>query len=230
MNGDLKIGDVDDSVVGRKYDDGSGRLSADGRAFVLAWLDTHGSGVGLLRVMWPVDFGRARAAGLTPTDLEQYGREATVRAAVTWEPSKAKFVTHLSWRLRQVVQTATDERWYVPLRTKLRVRPSVWSFDAPDHEYAAPEAAKAREGDEDRHDEASATVSALRAAVLASADGRRRWQVLSLRHGLGGSRPPLTLGDIAAEVGVSSERVRQLLKAARSAIRKEFPHLMVVPT
>ena len=229
MSDELEPGNRDDSVVGMPYNDGTGRLSVGGQAFVASWLDAHGSGAGLLRVAWPADCHTAIAAGLTAVDLEQHSRYAVVLAAISWEPAKGKFTTHLSWRLRQVIQRATDEVLYVPRRAKIPVRPLVWSLEASERESGNLTDAQDREQEEDdirRQSEASVTVSSLREWVLVGFDGKRRWNVVCMRHGLGG-RSPMTLRQIAVEIGVSKERVRQILASARMVIRKEFPHLNV---
>ena len=229
MSGELELGNRDDSVVGSRYDDGTGRLSAGGQAFVASWLEAHGSGAGLLRVAWPADCHRATAAGLTAGDLEQHSRYAVVLAAISWEPAKGKFATHLAWRLRQVIQRAVDEVLHVPRRSKIPVRPLVWSLEASERESGNLTDSQDQQQEKDdikRQSEASTTVLSLREWVLVSFDGQRRWKVVCMRHGLEG-RSPMTLRQIAVEIGVSKERVRQILASARMVIRKKFPHLRV---
>jgi len=59
-------------------------------------------------------------------------------------------------------------------------------------------------------------------AALATLRPRHRL-VMVLRFGIGGQRPPMTLEEIGAELGVTRERIRQIEAVALERLRKLLP-------
>lgn len=74
------------------------------------WIATNGSGVGLLRRIYPATWRRAMAVGMTVEDVERCCEDATVATATRFDPAKGAFVTLLTWVIRQYVQKGIDER------------------------------------------------------------------------------------------------------------------------
>lgn len=203
--------------------DGAGRLTADGQAFVAAWVAEHGSGVGLLRRLYGSTWRRAMAVGMTVADVERCCEDATVLAATRFDPAKGKFVTILCWYIRAAVQNGIDERlgyWDGSKHKPTRVE----SLDAgsPEDGFGLHDLLPAP-GDGGAEGVANRDAAdALREAIRRVLPKARDREILELRYGLTGE-PPLTMKEAGQRFGVSRARVEQIQKRALAKLRKVLP-------
>ena len=145
---------------------------------------------------------RYRGMGLDLLDLIQEGNLGLIAAAERYDWRHAvRFATYASWWIRRGICRALSARSRL-IRLPLRVTECAARRDEP-----APVSVSELDGAEqlavDEPDEV-VDVSGVLAAI-----GARPRRILELRYGLDGG-DPRTLEEVAAELGISRQRVRKL--------------------
>lgn len=186
------------------------------------WIATNGSGVGLLRRIYPATWRRAMAVGMTVEDVERCCEDATVATATRFDPAKGAFVTLLTWVIRQYVQKGIDER--LGWRDASKHKPAAMGSldkdvmgDGGTLYHALPAPAEADTGPDERD-----ATDALREAIRKAIPKARDRAILELRYGLSGE-PPLTMLEIGRRYGISRGRVEQIQKRSLAKLRDCLP-------
>jgi RNA polymerase primary sigma factor len=165
---------------------------------------------------------RYHIPGLPLKDLVQEGNIGLMKAAESFDPTKGKFGTYAFWLVKAYILKAIHNNWLVHV-------PS-WQQDVnrPGKEDASPcqiveldESVTVAPGEEDGLFKA-ATENETKQVVqgmLSELTPRER-QIICLRFGIGDGGEDHTIEEIGRSVGLTPERVRQILSKALGKMRK----------
>lgn len=201
------------------------RLTKEGQDFLTDWYTTHGTGVGLLRSVYPAAYEQAVMRGLKTEDMDGACRRALVRAMGTWDPARAKFATYLVvWLRAYVQQEATRQHRQAGRfaavsgyeRVRLRSGEVSELFDgvaADPLRYEEPSPADAMAAAESRAD--------VRAALAGLAVPPAERRVVELIYGLG-EGGPLSRRQVATELRLPLAAVNEIERRVLAALREAF--------
>lgn len=192
------------------------RLDAERQAAVLALIEKyHGKIRGILFGSWP-GLAQVAAAVLTEEELESACLYGLVRAAARYNPGKANLTTFAAWWIRNSVQEAIAEARGVPRMNGRRAVPVTphqqWGEDETGRVYDYPDPKAGQVGAETERTDLAAAVRRAMGRICP-----RRAEVLT-RLVVGGQ----TLDQVAADLGVSRERVRQLRDSGAKLFRRQW--------
>ena len=220
----IKSGIYSEWVFVFGYDNGWNiQLTADGSQFVADWHAEHGSGIALLRKAHKSTYWRARQCHLDDDTIESACRLAMVSAVRTYDPTKSKFSTHLArWLLNEVQKEIerTDMYKWIPAFSGRGGDYSGWDevYAAGLDEVAGCETAEAAEAIRRENVEHATRLAAELLVVLPKTEA----SVIHSRQWLG-----MTLREIADELGVTRERVRQIEASGMERMRRSAIHKQI---
>lgn len=194
--------------------DGRYRLSAAGSDFVTQYLDEHPNPIRVFskaRITSSL-FSTATRCGLTPAEINSLCKQAIVEAALRFDPERGfKFNTYAVWWMRSIVGNEIDR-----IMRAVKRGVSVLGDEDILHSTPGDETKEETAGD---HDWMRDRIN----EILARYTTPWRRQVYSMKYGLGEwSLNPLTIEEIAQEMHVSREKIRQVLNTVNTLIYHEL--------
>jgi RNA polymerase sigma factor (sigma-70 family) len=197
------------------------RVTDDGHAvaaeFFAAWPEPHK----VLTTFSPGTLAFARAAGMTPEDIDAAARAGVLNAVARWQPGR-KLATYAAWWVRSGVQKAAER---VSREWRLSGK-ATWDGMAIGEKQDATtlalvEARPDPDGDPERRDWRRLLAVRVREA-MATVPARHR-DIFAMRNGLDGE--PGTLQQTADAFGISRERVRQICDSVATRLWKRLRDL-----
>lgn len=160
--------------------------------------------------------------GLPLRDLVQEGNIGLMKATENFDPGKGKFGTYAFWWIKAYILRAIKNNWlvHVPLRRQESNRHD--KQDAPFCQMVELEesATVSSEQDHDPFEAASRNETKQGIQRMLSELAPRERQVICLRFGIGNGGEDHTLGEVGRSVGLTPERVRQVINKALDKMRR----------
>jgi RNA polymerase sigma factor (sigma-70 family) len=181
------------------------RLTEEGRAKVADYLKRYPHPIGLLISSWPRTYRAARAARLSNEEIESLCLEGVALAFARYDPTRGSVGTAIAWSIRASVGDA------------VRSAQRAMGHSVPgDGERLSTKGITANVHSPILEDERAEELNRCLAVAKLTFNER---SALAHRYGLTG-RPPLTCVAIGLAMGLSKERVRQLLEQAMRKLRR----------
>jgi RNA polymerase sigma factor (sigma-70 family) len=182
------------------------RLTAEGRRKVADYLDQYPHPVALLISTWPSAYRAARAARLSDEEIDSACLEGVALAFARFDPSRgASISTAIVWGIRASLGHSVRQARRASAFVELKAGSEGWNAE----ERTALSAV---------HASFAAANEVTHYLAISQLTPRER-SALSLRFGLAEGKP-LNNTAIAAMLGLSSERIRQLHEKAIRKIRQ----------
>lgn len=182
-----------------------GRLTADGQRKVEEFLGICPSVTAMMYAVLPKSRALTQALGVPADELEAVARMAVVSAVIRWDPARvgrggktAGLTTVVVWNLRAAISHLCNTRPTITAE----------SIDAGDGAHFVIDR---------KSSDPAVAIDGRDAVELTAALTDRQRQIVSMRYGIGGHER--TLEEIARELGISKERVRQALLESLYKIR-----------
>ena len=148
--------------------------------------------------------------GLSLDDLVSEGNLAMMLAAGKWKPEKGiRFVQYAVWDIRKAIERAIDQQGNI-----IHDAPVSVGFTNSRVDMVVAKTSR------NIHDEIGLTAAGSELLGSLGCLNERERKVITLYYGLGTNA--LTMIEIAMEMGLKRERVRQIRKKAERKLRKPF--------